>query len=277
MLAYVTTTPLRLEASEDRAPLSQTGIKTFLDRGRLFDSDLRELNFWSTARSRNPVNLLLHKAPYMSIFRRCEGLLSPAGAQRSLEIGAGYGWGSALLKHISPATYVVASDVSADALDRAEIFERAVGVKIDEKWAASADNLPFADGAFDLVFCFSAFHHFIIGNRYRSALAEIVRVLRPGGRFVMLYEPASPRVFYTLARARVRLIRKSSGVDEDVILLDQLSLAAKEAGAAVSIYHFPDVMGRHTLGRMIYYSILATLPWLQRLVPSTINAVISKP
>jgi len=273
MLAPVEATPLKSETEI----VGSSAVRTYLDEARLVESDFRELRFWASAKDRNPLHLLLHKAPYMSILRRCEKLLLEPKPTHALELGAGYGWGSATLKCISPATYVVASDVSSDAMEHADVFEQALGAKMDEKWAASADNLPFADGTFDLVFCFSAFHHFIIGGRYRAALAEIVRVLRPGGRFVMIYEPATPEFWYSIARARVRLIRKKSGVDEDVIVIEQLREAALSVGASISVQHFPDVMGRHTLGRILYYAALAKLPWLQNVLPSTINAVISKP
>ncbi|MHC4956118.1 MAG: class I SAM-dependent methyltransferase [Planctomycetota bacterium] len=48
--------------------------------------------------------------------------------------------------------------------------------------AASAQDLPFADNAFDAVICTAAFHHF---PRPLHALKEIRRVLRPGGIVVI--------------------------------------------------------------------------------------------
>jgi SAM-dependent methyltransferase len=45
-----------------------------------------------------------------------------------------------------------------------------------------AASLPFSDGAFDFVTCQFMFHHV---ERKGSAVREILRVLRPGGRLVM--------------------------------------------------------------------------------------------
>ena len=46
-------------------------------------------------------------------------------------------------------------------------------------------DLPFADNSFDAIFCIAAFHH-LPGKSLRfAALAEMKRVLKPGGRLVM--------------------------------------------------------------------------------------------
>jgi ubiquinone/menaquinone biosynthesis C-methylase UbiE len=47
---------------------------------------------------------------------------------------------------------------------------------------ASADALPFADASFDTLTSLSAFHYF---RRPEAALAEMRRVLRPGGALVL--------------------------------------------------------------------------------------------
>jgi ubiquinone/menaquinone biosynthesis C-methylase UbiE len=48
---------------------------------------------------------------------------------------------------------------------------------------ADAEQLPFWDGSFDLVFSWGVIHHTIDMDR---ALAELVRVCRPGGRVVLM-------------------------------------------------------------------------------------------
>lgn len=48
---------------------------------------------------------------------------------------------------------------------------------------APAEVLPFADGSFDLVTCLGSLEHF--GDK-PAALAEMVRVARPGARFLVL-------------------------------------------------------------------------------------------
>lgn len=60
---------------------------------------------------------------------------------------------------------------------------------------ADAGCLPFANGAFDAVTCSHAFYE-LKGETQERALQEIVRVLRPGGNFLMMEHdvPANPFV-----------------------------------------------------------------------------------
>lgn len=51
--------------------------------------------------------------------------------------------------------------------------------------AAWGESLPFADGAFDLVFCSNCIDH---ATDPEATMAEIARVMAPGGRFVLTCE-----------------------------------------------------------------------------------------
>ncbi|HKN07788.1 MAG TPA: methyltransferase domain-containing protein [Thermoplasmata archaeon] len=53
-----------------------------------------------------------------------------------------------------------------------------------------AETVPFDDGRFDRIVSLMSFHHFSEGD---TALREAVRVLAPGGRFVLYdFDPATP-------------------------------------------------------------------------------------
>ena len=101
-------------------------------------------------------------------------LLAPALAARPSAwiLDAGCGTGNNLL-HLSGLGRAVGVDLSDDALR----FCRIRGVS-----AAKADlrALPFADAAFDCVTSFDVLYHRWVADD-RAAVAELVRVLRPGG------------------------------------------------------------------------------------------------
>lgn len=122
--------------------------------------------------------------------------LEVAEGERALEIG--YGTGHALVelaRAVGDEGRVVGIDISggmADIarkrVDQAGLIER---VRIDR---GDARDLPYEDGAFDIVFCSFTLELFEDDERPR-VLAEIRRVLRPGGRagIVAMAEPEHRR------------------------------------------------------------------------------------
>jgi SAM-dependent methyltransferase len=104
--------------------------------------------------------------------------LRPAGD--ALEVGAGSGAMAAQLLAQYPALTLVATDYDAGMVAYARktlatFAGRATVQQVD------AARLPFEDDRFDLVFSFAMLHH--VGD-WPGAVAEALRVLRPGGRFV---------------------------------------------------------------------------------------------
>ena len=71
---------------------------------------------------------------------------------------------------------------------------------------ADATALPFPDGAFDAVVSWIMLHHTL---EWEKALAEAIRVLRPGGQLVGydLMSTAPLRLLHHAADARLRMIR----------------------------------------------------------------------
>ena len=133
--------------------------------------------------------------------RRAARIVEAGGfhaGQRLLEIGCATGTFTAWVGNASGAR-VLGVDISPDLIDEAR--RRLPGLDFE---IADAHALPFAAGAFDGVFGSSTLHHLELD----PALAEVLRVLKPGARMVFA-EPnlLNPQV---LAQKRVPAIRRRS-------------------------------------------------------------------
>jgi SAM-dependent methyltransferase len=101
-----------------------------------------------------------------------------ASGRTVLDAGCGVGWGSAVLSEAG-AERVVGIDVNPEALASAR--ER-TGDRAATFVQGDLQELPFADGSFDLIVCFEAIEHVQDPER---ALDAIRRVLAPGGLLVI--------------------------------------------------------------------------------------------
>ncbi len=108
-------------------------------------------------------------------------LANAAPDDEALDIATG---GGHVARHLAPlCSRVVASDLTPAMLETARRFIEGEGLKNVEFAEADAESLPFADASFDVVTCRIAPHHFPNPDRFVS---EVARVLRSGGRFVLI-------------------------------------------------------------------------------------------
>jgi SAM-dependent methyltransferase len=105
-------------------------------------------------------------------------MLGDARLPRALEVG--YGAGAVLLALAPIVGELSGIDLDADPGPVERLLEaRGHRAKLQK---GSVYELPFSDASFDLVVCFSVFEHL---HEYGDGLAEVARVLVPGGRFLL--------------------------------------------------------------------------------------------
>jgi ubiquinone/menaquinone biosynthesis C-methylase UbiE len=145
--------PPRLRIAEDAAPL--TGV--------VYDSE-------NYAMLNRPIETARHA-------RRIARYLNPGPAARLLEVGCGRGWLTQRMQQSVPATWGI--DVNPRSIAHAVTGQLSVMDAVD---------LRFDDAQFDHVYSFHAIEHIVDAD---AAVREIARVLRPGGRILLVY-PAEP-------------------------------------------------------------------------------------
>src|SRR5256885_4601526 len=103
--------------------------------------------------------------------------LSPLDRCDLLDLGCGAGWAARMAKDAGAAR-VVGLDFSRTGLLLARKHSPQLG------WVqADGTALPFADEVFNRLFCNGSLEHF---PDIHKGLREIVRILRPGGRAVLI-------------------------------------------------------------------------------------------
>jgi ubiquinone/menaquinone biosynthesis C-methylase UbiE len=105
----------------------------------------------------------------------------------ALEIGSGTGYFSLNLVQLGAIERLTATDISPGMLSRLASTAEELGLEDVSTVATEAEQLPFDDESFDLVFGHAVLHHIPDLDR---AFAEFRRVLRPGGVIAFAGEPS---------------------------------------------------------------------------------------
>lgn len=144
-------------------------------------------------------NLMLEKEAKGSFYDSVRSFCNIGERQKVLDIGCGTGvFGIDMAKQGGDVTGV---DISREAIQFANhwakkdrlFFKGIVG---------DAENLPFKDGSFDLVFFGAVLHHF---PNPKKAICEAEKVLKKGGRLVLV-EPNGNNPILRLSRFLARFL-----------------------------------------------------------------------
>src|SRR5581483_1346203 len=136
------------------------------------------------------------------LLRRVVELAEPAPRDRALDIATGAGHTAlALAPHVAE---VVAYDITSQMLEETARNAAARGLTNVSTRQGQAEKLPFADSSFDIVTVRQAPHHFA---DIRAAIGEMARVVRPGGRVVIVdsrapEDPELDRAFNYIEKLR---------------------------------------------------------------------------
>lgn len=130
------------------------------------------------------------------------GLCAPGSNDVAVDIGMGPGTLAGILAPNVRRIY--GTDVTPEMIDLCRTRESGCVCIL-----ADAHRLPFGDGVFTIATCGSVFHHL---EEPALAIEEAARVLRPGGRFLLIDMAGPENVSRRAARDEVERVRDPSHV-----------------------------------------------------------------
>jgi ubiquinone/menaquinone biosynthesis C-methylase UbiE len=149
------------------------------------------------------------------------------GAPRILDYGCGDGVMTDYAKKYLPKAELVGIDPSSESIKEAK--ENFPGINFD---VLEGTRLPYSDNVFDVAFAAGVFHH-IDFKDHALYVKELVRVVRPGGQFILFeHNPFNPLTQY---------IFRTNEVDRDAhMLLPSYSrrLLGGFEGIQIKYYYF---------------------------------------
>lgn len=171
--------------------------------------------------------------------------LQPKASDRALDIATG---GGHVCKALSPhVQQVVATDLTAQMLRAASAHLRAAGCENVLFVRGDAERLPFLEGAFDLVTCRIAPHHF---PNPQAFVEEAARVLVPGGQLLMIDNVVPTDAKLSAWRNRIEKLRDPSHVR--CLSIEEWQALFQQAG-------FVEVRSR------VRSKSFSFLPWMERM------------
>lgn len=131
--------------------------------------------------------------------RHAVELLRLQPADRVMEVGFGHGQTVTVLLNSVPNGSVAGVDLSPDMVRMAQrVNRRAVAASRADLRLGNSEKLPFADSSFDKAL---AVHTVYFWENLHLHLAEIGRVLRPGGVLILGFRPADAAALAAFPRS----------------------------------------------------------------------------
>jgi SAM-dependent methyltransferase len=154
--------------------------------------------------------------------------------KRALEICGGFGKLAGLLAETFPQAQIIGLDLyAASGPEVEERLKRLPGLSYV---AGDAFDLSAYEAeSFDLVFGQAALHH--LAHNPQGIAKEVARVLKPGGRFLFVFEPMGHNLLVAAIRA-VRMAKYELGDESNLYLSQFQRMAEHFSFCEVQMFNF---------------------------------------
>jgi demethylmenaquinone methyltransferase/2-methoxy-6-polyprenyl-1,4-benzoquinol methylase/phosphoethanolamine N-methyltransferase len=181
------------------------------------------------ARFYDPLVMLLTLGRAPALREQTADLAAIRAGESVLEVGCGTGELTQRARaRTGPSGLVCGIDPSAEMIAVARQKAARAGLGIDYRIAA-IEALPFADGTFDVVLSSMMMHH-LPDELKTIGLAEVRRVLKPGGRLLIMDMKRSGGILSRLAVGGLVHSHTGHGVQDLPVLIAAAGFADIESG-----------------------------------------------
>jgi SAM-dependent methyltransferase len=160
-----------------------------------------EMTGWEKKILDSPVRNFFQKHYEFRVWRQMLERKRVDPGEAILDAGCGSGHGTELLIRAFCPRHLVALDVRPDQVEKAR---RRLSRWTGQAFTADITDTGLGTGTFTAAFAFGLFHHII--PSWTAALAELGRVLRPGGMLLIGGEP--PRDVPSIGFEREKLLQE---------------------------------------------------------------------
>jgi ubiquinone/menaquinone biosynthesis C-methylase UbiE len=144
-----------------------------------------EFNRWAQTYDRSILNHLLFHRCYLKFIEYILKYIPDTDrALRLLDIGCGTGTFASMLEKAQLPVCPMGLDMAEKMCQLAHQKARRISSNPAVRFVAGdSEHIPFADGSFDIVTCSNSYHHY---PHQPKVLAEFLRILKPGGRVIII-------------------------------------------------------------------------------------------
>jgi ubiquinone/menaquinone biosynthesis C-methylase UbiE/uncharacterized protein YbaR (Trm112 family) len=173
-----------------------------------------------------------HWLPCITNFNSALDRLKLKGNEKILDVGAGRCWTTKTFARFGCQS--IAFDILSDKVMGLGAAESIISKKLYfERIIGDMERMPFKNESFDIVFSTASIHH----SDIRKSISETARILKSGGRLVLINEPTAGENDKRLKKMEGEEVK--AGIAEHVYSIADYCSVIENSGIAPRLYYPP--------------------------------------